>query len=109
MYQLLAKYFGFKVNAVPFELLANSIEFNLIRKHRSNDEDLITLIFGQAGFLHSELKGSFPIQLFKKYEFLANKYQLQPLEQSIRKFMRMAIKFSNGKNSSVCISLCQES
>jgi hypothetical protein len=89
LYQLLAKYFGFKVNAVPFELLANSIEFNLIRKHRANKEQLLALFFGQAGFLHKELNGSFPVSLQKEYVFLANKYSLQPLEMSIWKFMRM--------------------
>ena len=89
LYQLLAKYFGFKVNAVPFELLANTIDFNLVRKHRTNEHQLFALFFGQAGFLHSGLKGSFPIELFKEYSFLANKYQLQALDSSIWKFMRM--------------------
>lgn len=73
LYNLLAKYFGFKVNAVPFELLASSIEFNLIRKHRNNGDQLLALFFGQAGFLQEEFKGSFPKRLKKEYLFLTNK------------------------------------
>ena len=89
LYQLLAKYFGFKVNAVPFELLANSVDFNLLRKHRNNEKQLSALFFGQAGFLQEDFKGSFPEILQNEYSFLANKYNLQPLEKSIWKFMRM--------------------
>ena len=89
LYQFMAKYFGFKVNAVPFELLASSLDFNLIRKHRNNEDQLLALFFGQAGFLQEVVKGSFPERLQKEYSFLANKYSLQPLEKSIWKFMRM--------------------
>ena len=89
LYQLLAKYFGFKVNAVPFELLANSIGFNIIRKYRTSEEQLLALFFGQADFLQTEFSGSFPLSLQKKYEFLASKYSLQPLQKDIWKFMRM--------------------
>jgi len=89
LYQLLAKYFGFKVNAVPFELLGSSIEFNLIRKYRNNENYLLALFFGQAGFLQVDFKDSFPLQLKQAYSFLDNKYKLQALERSIWKFMRM--------------------
>ena len=89
LYQLLAKYFGFKTNAVPFELLAASIDFNIVRKHRQDHKQLAALFFGQAGFLNHELKGNYPLELKKEYEFLRNKYQLQPLKASLWKFMRM--------------------
>tara|TARA_B110000046_G_scaffold32429_1_gene34745 strand:- start:9604 stop:9804 length:201 start_codon:yes stop_codon:yes gene_type:complete len=48
--QLLAKYFGFKVNAVPFELLANSIDFNLLRKHLNNEVQLLALFLVKQVF-----------------------------------------------------------
>ena len=88
MYQLLAKYFGFKTNAVPFELLANSVDFKLVRKHRDSELTLLALFFGQAGFLKPEMKGDFPIKLQLEFDFLKNKYALQPLDHSIWKFMR---------------------
>lgn len=89
LYQLLAKYFGFKVNAVPFELLANSVDFNLVRKHRVNEDQLLALFFGQAGFLSQEFNGNYPASLKKEYSFLANKYKLQLLDNELWKFMRM--------------------
>ncbi|MBL4708710.1 MAG: DUF2851 family protein [Flavobacteriales bacterium] len=89
LYQLLAKSFGFKVNSVPFELLAASIDFSKVRKLQQNEEQLSSLFFGQAGFLEQEWKGSYPISLQEQYQFLKNKYQLEALNVSIWKFMRM--------------------
>lgn len=89
LFQLLAKYFGFKVNAIPFELLATSINFQVIRKHRNNEKQLLALLFGQAGFLDEDFKGSFPLELKTEYQFLAKKYKLQSLNKSVWKFMRM--------------------
>jgi hypothetical protein len=89
LFQLLAKYFGFKVNAVPFELLATSIDFNIIRKYRNNEKQLLALLFGQAGFLNENLNGNFPQELNREYLFLANKHQLHALGQNVWKFMRM--------------------
>ena len=89
MFQLLAKYFGFKLNGVPFELLASSIDFSIIRKHQTNEKQLSALLFGQAGFLDEEFRGSYPQALKDEYKFLKNKYQLTSLDQSLWKFMRM--------------------
>lgn len=88
-YHFLAKYFGFKTNAVPFELLATSAEFKIIRKLQANSTQLLALLFGQAGFLNSELKDAYPSELKKEYDFLKRKFQLKPLEVSLWKFMRM--------------------
>lgn len=89
LYQLLAKYFGFKVNAVPFELIATSLPFSVLRKYQTNAIQVEALLFGQAGFLSGELKGSYPLSLKREYEFLSNKHQLKAIDQSIWKFMRM--------------------
>lgn len=89
LYQLMAKYFGFKVNAVPFELLASSIDYSVVRKYQHNEMMLTALFFGQAGFLNEEYGGSYPRELKEQYAFLKNKHQLEPLDNSIWKFMRM--------------------
>ena len=89
LYQLLAKYFGFKVNAVPFELLANALPYKIIRRYQRNRTQVEALLFGQAGFLNKTLKGSYPLLLQKEYKFLSNKHQLKPIDLSIWKFMRM--------------------
>lgn len=88
LYQLLAKYFGFKINAVPFELLATSLPHKLLRKYNSLSE-IEALLFGQAGFLAAELKSNYPIALKETYNFLAHKHQLKPIEVSLWKFLRM--------------------
>ncbi len=89
LYQLLAKYFGFKVNATPFEILATSIPFQLIRKHQANQIQLEALLFGQAGFLQQDFSDEFPKKLSIEYNFLKKKFGLKPMELSIWKFMRM--------------------
>jgi len=88
-YRLLAKYFGLKVNAVPFELLTSSLPFSLLRKYQSSPLQLMALLFGQAGFLSDSFKGSYPRELQKEFAFLKSKHQLKPMDASIWKFMRM--------------------
>lgn len=89
LYQLLAKAFGFKVNSVPFELLASSIDYAIVRKLQTNELQLSALFFGQAGFLKQEWKGNYPVSLSEEYKFLKNKYRLESLNVSLWKFMRM--------------------
>lgn len=88
-YLSLAKYFGFKTNAVPFELLASSIPYSLLRKYFDREEQLNALLFGQAGLLEGNFKGNYPIHLQVEYEYLRKKHNLQPLKPSLWKFMRM--------------------
>lgn len=88
-YQLLGKYFGFKVNAIPFELLATSLSFQIVRKHRSNFQELESLFFGQAGMLGEDFKGNYANELKSTYDFLQRKYGLKPIPHSIWKFSRL--------------------
>ncbi len=67
-YQMLAKNFGFKLNAVPFELLANSLPINILAKHKNSDFQLAALLFGQAGLLKDNFKDAYPQSL--QTEFL---------------------------------------
>ena len=80
LYQLLAKYFGFKVNAVPFELLATSIPFSVFRKYQHNQNQLEALLFGQAGFLVDNCEDDYFIELKEEYKFLKNKAKLTHLD-----------------------------
>lgn len=89
-YVLLAKNFGFKTNSEPFEMLSQSLPFNVILKHIDDKKQVEALLFGQAGFL-DELIGEddYYNALKKEYVFLAKKYKLKPLERHIWKFMRL--------------------
>lgn len=88
-YYFLAKSFGFKVNEVPFELLAASLPHQLIAKHIDNTMQVEALFFGQAGFLSEPLSDEYPQQLKREYAFLQRKYHLKPVELSAWKFLRM--------------------
>ena len=88
-YQFLAANFGFKVNALPFELLARSLPQIILAKHKNNSLQVEALIFGQAGFLEDELTDDYPLRLKKEYSFLQKKYKLKPIEKHLWKFMRL--------------------
>jgi hypothetical protein len=88
-YQLLARSFGFKVNSDPFEWLARSLPLKYLAKHKSNLIQIEALLLGQAGFLNSEFDGIYYKTLQKEYQFLKSKYQLNPIENHLWKFMRI--------------------
>ncbi|WPU91184.1 DUF2851 family protein [Mucilaginibacter sabulilitoris] len=88
-YQFLAANFGFKINALPFELVAKSLPQLTLAKHKNNPMQIEALIFGQAGFLDTEFKDEYPLKLKKEYDFLRKKYNLKPIENHLWKFMRL--------------------
>jgi hypothetical protein len=88
-YHFMARNFGFKVNAVPMEMLARSLPQQLLAKHKDKPLQIEALIFGQAGFLNQKFEDDYPKQLQAEYRFLQKKYGLQPIEVSLWKFMRM--------------------
>lgn len=88
-YYLLMRNFGFGVNVVPFEMLANSLSATLLLKHRDHALQIEALLFGQAGFLDYDFKDQYPRELKAEYNFLRKKYQLHPIDVSLWKFLRM--------------------
>ncbi|MDB5288625.1 MAG: hypothetical protein JWR05_3574 [Mucilaginibacter sp.] len=88
-YQFLAANFGFKTNALPFELMAKSLPQNILAKHKNNLMQIEALIFGQAGFLDEDFTDEYPRSLKKEYEFLKKKFNLTPIESHLWKFLRM--------------------
>lgn len=88
-YQATARNFGLKINADAFELLAKSLPLRIIAKHKNNLPQIEALLFGQAGFLEKEYRDDYPNQLKKEYVFLRKKYELQPLEMRLWKFLRL--------------------
>lgn len=89
-YQVLARIFGFKVNAVPFELLAKALPLGILAKHKNNLLQLEALIFGTSGLLNEELLGDeYYLKLRQEYTFLYKKYDLKIIEAHLWKFMRL--------------------
>lgn len=87
-YQQLFKYFGLKVNAEPFLLLSKGIPLKIIEKHNTI-QSIESLLFGQAGFLTKAFEDDYYKKLQKEYLFLASKFLLTPLDQSVWKFLRL--------------------
>ena len=89
-YCMLARNFGLKENALPFEMVARSLPQSVLARHHDSLFQLEALLFGQAGLLGEELFGDeYYLELRKEYRFLAVKYGLKPIEGHLWKFMRM--------------------
>lgn len=88
-YRNLARAFGFRINAQPFELLARSLPWKLLQKHRDSLFQLEALLFGQAGMLDQDFQEEHPRLLKQEYLFLKQKYSLQPIPVSVWKFLRL--------------------
>jgi hypothetical protein len=91
-YQLLAKNFGFKVNADPFLQLAQGLPLKILLKHADKSIQLEALLFGQAGFLEDEkLKDEYYAILRREYSLLQQKYSLagSRLNKVQWKFLRL--------------------
>lgn len=85
----LASNFGFKINALPFEMLARSLPPQLLARYKDRPLQIESLIFGQAGFLTEKLKDKYPQSLQKEYGFLKAKHALNPIDAYIWKHLRM--------------------
>jgi len=89
-YQFLARSFGFKINADPFEWLAKSIPLKYLAKHQNNLMQLEAILFGQAGFLAETDSNTEYFNLVKnEYEFLSKKFGLKPIDRHLWKFLRL--------------------
>jgi hypothetical protein len=89
-YQFLARNFGFKINALPFELLAKSLPLGIIGKHADQPLSVEALLFGQSGLLHEALLGDdYFLYLREEYGFLLKKYNLRPIGGHLWKFLRL--------------------
>lgn len=91
-WQVLARAFGFKLNAEPMERLAQALPLKLLQKHRGNVLQLEALLFGTAGLLPgAEAADDYAARLRVEFEFLQKKYSLAnpPLGEHEWKFLRL--------------------
>jgi hypothetical protein len=86
-YLLTARYFGMKINAQPFELLAAQLPLTLIAKYHSNRDDLLALVLGTSGLLPDMDPEFHP--LISRFEHLHQKHNLNILDKSVWKFGRI--------------------
>jgi hypothetical protein len=93
-YRLICRYFGFRVNTEPFEMLARVLPYRVIRKHSDNTFQIEALLFGAAGLLDEKLfrdaiNDSYYCDLLKEFKILGTKYSIQPMDGWIWKFSRL--------------------
>ena len=90
-YVTLCRAFGFGTNSDAMQQVAQSLPLNVIMHHRDSLEQIEALLLGQAGFLsHPELLTEAEEQLWlREYNFLKNKFSLQPIHGVYFKFLRM--------------------
>jgi hypothetical protein len=93
-YRILTRYFGFRVNTEPFEMLASALPFRVIRKHADNRFQIEAMLFGTAGMLEEGLfkeavSDKYYKDLIKEFKILSAKYSLMPIHGWLWKFCRL--------------------
>ncbi|MDR3137970.1 MAG: DUF2851 family protein [Tannerellaceae bacterium] len=78
-YILLTRNFGFGTNSDAFELLAKSVPYRCILRHRHNPAQVEAMFLGQAGMLGEE----------EEYRFLRHKFGLHPVDATLFKNLRV--------------------
>jgi hypothetical protein len=89
LYILLSSGFGFRINSLPFELLARSVPLKIIRKNSDSLFRLEALFYGQSGLLGRSPGDKYRHSLLTEYSHLQVKYGLKPLKPSLWKRLRL--------------------
>jgi hypothetical protein len=79
---MLAANFGMKVNAEPFQQIAQTVQVKTLAKHKNQIHQLEALLLGQAGLLEGEFEEDYPVLLQKEYQFLKKKYKLTSISNN---------------------------
>ena len=90
-YITLTRNLGFGINNEAFERLARRTPLRLLHKHSDSLLQIEALLFGQAGLLDPNAMGAdeYYKHLCREYDFLANKFSLQPMESEAWKMFRI--------------------
>src|SRR5690606_3984174 len=89
LFKLLAKNFGLKVNGDAFLSLANSFDFQVVRKLQAKPEQLEALFFGQSGILEEKIEDAYYQNMTKDYKFLKQKFKLNNASVLTPQFFRL--------------------
>lgn len=93
-YRMLSRYFGFRVNTEPFELLASALPFRIIARHSDNLFQVEAMLFGTAGLLDEGLfrdaiEDQYYRDLIREFRVLSAKYKLKSIHGWLWKFSRL--------------------
>ncbi|MFW5793243.1 MAG: DUF2851 family protein [Bacteroidota bacterium] len=88
-YYFLSRNFGFKKNKTPFSMLAQKTPYKVLAKHKNHLFQIEAILFGQSGLIDEHLTDVYPRSLYKEYQFLKKKYNLQSIEQKLWKHSKL--------------------
>lgn len=88
-YISLARSYGFNTNGQAFESLAKSLPLSALAKHKDNLFQLEAMLFGQAGLLPEQSDDPYVLRLKQEYDFLKSKFQLEAMDGSLWKLLRL--------------------
>lgn len=88
-YWLMAHYFGGKINALPFEMVAKATESHFLARWKDNPRRIEALLMGQAGFLEGYFEDEYPRLLQTDYEALRTGASLTPIDGYLWRFFRI--------------------
>ncbi len=98
-FMTLARNFGFGVNGEAFETWAKNIPLSQVGHHRDDPFQVEAFFFGQAGLLElsaipdyyqdEALNEGYFTRLRNEYLYLSRKFQLQPMDVNLWRFLRL--------------------
>lgn len=88
-YWLMARYYGGKVNALPFEMLAKATDQRLLARWKDNPRRIEAVLMGQAGLLEGYFEDEYPRLLQKDYEALRAGTGMKPMGGYLWRFYRL--------------------
>jgi len=88
-YILLGTGFGFRINAMPFEMLSRSLPLRIIRRNADSIFRLEALFYGQSGLIARNVRDSYRRSLLAEYRHQQQKYGLKPLRPGLWKKLRL--------------------
>lgn len=90
LFSMLLKNFGLKINAKAFLSLGNAIDFSVVRKVKSNIQQLESVFFGMLHLLEEDdIVDEYYLQLKKEFKYLKNKFDLNPEGVQKPEFFRL--------------------
>ena len=89
LFCLLAKNFGLNVNGEVFFKMAQNIPFSIIRKEHFEVENLEALFFGFCSLFSIDMEDSYAKDLFQRYEYSKEKYQLKNMVYEPLQFFKL--------------------
>lgn len=95
LYQLLARNFGFKINAEPLFQLAKRLPLKILLRHADQLEQLEALLLGQAGFLDAARGDDYYQRLQREYRLLSQKYSLNENKMSKAQWRFLRLRPAN--------------